>query len=452
MADEALEHLKREFLALERRHDTMVDALIGIVHTLGAVVDRHDEFKLEYQNIKELLTPTRDWDEKDLKKAHQRLRRKVYAAEVQADLQSIPEAGGVENACRLFKRTADLLLEDFYPLSDSLQTAAGEIAFSCREQMDYRELEKPAAGLLNFLHALKKKINDDFSFINSAFLGLLEQVQEVEKSFAAEFADEQCLNAFKVFESKVDRQFSFLLTSFDVHSSIGGIKAAVSERLEKIKSLLAERRKAEISRVQKARKNILKLQRRIADAEQDARTLSQKAVRFQEAASKDGLTGLFNRGAFDRHLREALQGSRESGESIVLIVIDVDKFKEINDTLGHVAGDKILRVVAETLLRSFRKDDFIARYGGDEFAVISSGLDEKMARERIEAFNAVFSQKKFFSHALGRHFAVSLSAGIASSSAQDVADSLIHRADQAMYAFKKMKKGGLKPDSQKAAP
>ena len=129
--------------------------------------------------------------------------------------------------------------------------------------------------------------------------------------------------------------------------------------------------------------------------EKKALKMTIKAARFQKAAMRDGLTGLFSRGAFDNRLNESLKTFREKGNSFALILFDVDKFKSINDTLGHVAGDKVLKKVAECLEETFRKDDFIARYGGDEFVVLIEEFEAQKACERISSFNKNLKKRRF---------------------------------------------------------
>ena len=150
---------------------------------------------------------------------------------------------------------------------------------------------------------------------------------------------------------------------------------------------------------------------------------------------RDGLTGLFSRGAFDSRLSESLKNSQDNEDSFALILFDVDKFKSINDTFGHVAGDKVLKKVAECLEETFRKDDFIARYGGDEFVVLIEQFSEEKARERISNFNKNLKKRRFVSHKAGE-IKLSVSAGTTMALKNDTFESLIERADKAMYESK----------------
>ena len=118
-----------------------------------------------------------------------------------------------------------------------------------------------------------------------------------------------------------------------------------------------------------------------------------------------------------------------------MILFDVDRFKEINDTLGHVAGDKVLQKVAQCLVQSFRKDDFIARYGGDEFVIILERLSNEMARSKILGFRKNLRRIRFTSYAKGDIY-ITVSAGIALAKENDTPETLVERADKMMYAHK----------------
>src|SRR5262249_797283 len=96
---------------------------------------------------------------------------------------------------------------------------------------------------------------------------------------------------------------------------------------------------------------------------------------LMEAALRDPLTGLFNRRQFDERLSAELSAARRHGNTLSLLMIDVDHFKVINDTHGHLAGDAALKMVAQSLLEASRREDVVARFGGEEFVVLARGTD-----------------------------------------------------------------------------
>ena len=103
-----------------------------------------------------------------------------------------------------------------------------------------------------------------------------------------------------------------------------------------------------------------------------------------ELAETDALTRLFNRRHFDRRLDAEFRRAQRTGEPLALLVMDIDSFKQINDRLGHRAGDELLRVVADAVRRSLRTYDVPVRYGGDEFAVILPSADDVAATRVAE--------------------------------------------------------------------
>jgi len=154
-----------------------------------------------------------------------------------------------------------------------------------------------------------------------------------------------------------------------------------------------------------------------------------------ELAHVDGLTGLGNRRALDR-ARERL-ADEQGGSSV--IVVDVDRFKQVNDVHGHAAGDEVLRAVADRLRAETRAGDVVVRAGGDEFVVILEGTSGAVAREIADRFCARIGEAPI--DVGGSALAVSVSVGVASGDG-DV-DALVRRADEALYEAKRAGRDGV---------
>lgn len=157
---------------------------------------------------------------------------------------------------------------------------------------------------------------------------------------------------------------------------------------------------------------------------------------IREKASLDALTRVHNRGAFDEVLARQIDFSFLSGQTMALLMLDLDHFKQINDSHGHPAGDLVLQSVANAIVRVFpRRSDFIARYGGEEFAVILvdvepqelAGLGERLI-ETVRSLEIVY-----------RDTGIRLtgSVGISTCNLQDTPESLLRRADEALYRAKR---------------
>jgi two-component system cell cycle response regulator len=158
-----------------------------------------------------------------------------------------------------------------------------------------------------------------------------------------------------------------------------------------------------------------------------------------EYSTHDALTGLYNRRYFERRLREETAHARRHKRPFALIVVDLDHFKLINDTYGHEDGDRVLCHVAELLSGSLREDDIACRYGGEEFVILLRATPGPAARVVANRLRASVSAKAI---TLGpkdelRH--VTLSGGVAAADERNNynVDSIIDRADKALYRAKR---------------
>jgi diguanylate cyclase (GGDEF)-like protein/PAS domain S-box-containing protein len=171
----------------------------------------------------------------------------------------------------------------------------------------------------------------------------------------------------------------------------------------------------------------------------DISSAKQLEEQLRELALRDPLTGLYNRRQFETELVRQLALARRSGRPGVVLMIDLDNFKIVNDTFGHEAGDELLRGVAAVLVQRLRTSDLIARVGGDEFAAILIDVDEDQGyavarglEERIRALRA----------GNGGTIATAASIGVAAfGTPDDRPADVIRGADQAMYARKREKVG-----------
>ena len=161
--------------------------------------------------------------------------------------------------------------------------------------------------------------------------------------------------------------------------------------------------------------------------------------KLYEAAVRDPMTGLYNRRHFaDRLAVEIAVAHRTNGDA-ALLLIDVDGLKQVNDRVGHLAGDRALCVVAATIGRAVRVEDVAARYGGDEFVVLAGRTDLPLARRLAERIRRVIDELRFSS--AGGSVLITVSIGVASlgeiASRADAGAALVALADERLYIAKK---------------
>jgi len=162
---------------------------------------------------------------------------------------------------------------------------------------------------------------------------------------------------------------------------------------------------------------------------------------LQEALSSmliDPLTKVGNRNGFMTDLESAIEAGQSKKLSMVLMMIDVDNFKYINEEHGHLAGDKILYFLAQTIKTMIRTADKIYRYGGEEFAVVLSRCDETQAFAMADKIRLKIEQSNLLY--LGRSVYVTISVGVTIHQKEDTFDSILGRADKALFCAKKSNK------------
>ncbi|MFC1672715.1 GGDEF domain-containing protein [Pseudomonadota bacterium] len=205
-------------------------------------------------------------------------------------------------------------------------------------------------------------------------------------------------------------------------SGVEGLKKAVTH-------VLSETRKMED--INKS------LENRLDESSQEIGQLRDDLEDMRKEALTDALTGISNRKMFDMELRRQARDAMEAGESMALLMLDIDHFKVFNDTWGHQTGDEVLKLMAATMNKAVKGDDVCSRYGGEEFTVILPRTDLVGAMKVAEGIRQRISTKKLVNRTTNQDLGkitVSIGAGLFEFG-EPLAD-LIKRADQALYKAK----------------
>ncbi|GHU05446.1 hypothetical protein FACS1894158_08290 [Betaproteobacteria bacterium] len=184
---------------------------------------------------------------------------------------------------------------------------------------------------------------------------------------------------------------------------------------------LGEEYQEKVRILQRARVNLL-----------ERRRLKVDLGEYKQKSRLDGLTGLFNRNTFDELLQENMNISKRNGASFSLILIDIDDFKKVNDTYGHVVGDTVLSDMGQILQSVMRQDDAACRYGGEEFAILVQHATQKQLLKMAEKIRSFVEKHRFdeVPH-------ISASIGCATYQQGETAQTFINRADLALYEAKR---------------
>ena len=153
---------------------------------------------------------------------------------------------------------------------------------------------------------------------------------------------------------------------------------------------------------------------------------------WERLARTDNLTGILSRIAFEEILVREVEKARRSGRSLVLAIFDIDDFKRINDTYGHLFGDTVIKKVASIASKTLRSSDFLARWGGEEFIILMPGTSLEKARTLSEKIRREVQSCRF-----GHDLVVTASFGLAEMEEEDDIHRLILKADEALYTAKR---------------
>jgi len=181
------------------------------------------------------------------------------------------------------------------------------------------------------------------------------------------------------------------------------------------------------------------LEERLQAMELESKELRLHLAQQEQMASRDALTELPNRAAYDRRvLSEFVQWRNnlvnDPNYGLCLAICDVDHFKSINDTYGHLAGDKVLKILAKEISSRLRKTDFVARYGGEEFVIIMPATSLEDAEPLINSVRQKIEKCPF--HFKEKQVQITMSFGLASFGELDTPEKVFERGDKALYRAK----------------
>ncbi|HEX4128739.1 MAG TPA: GGDEF domain-containing protein [Pirellulales bacterium] len=180
--------------------------------------------------------------------------------------------------------------------------------------------------------------------------------------------------------------------------------------------------------------DVARLQDELVQADAHIREQTEKIDIHLAESRVDPLTGLANRRALDDELSRRLSETKRTRLAFCMMLVDLDHFKRINDTLGHDAGDSVLRQAAEAMRKTMREMDLVARFGGEEFAIVLPATDLLSGTYAAERLRKAMEQALI--EVDGDALKVTISAGIAEIRADETVTMLLRRADAALYAAK----------------
>ncbi|MEN5301671.1 diguanylate cyclase [Pseudomonas sp. TWI628] len=241
-------------------------------------------------------------------------------------------------------------------------------------------------------------------------------------------------SAARELDSQLREQVDGLQSSVQGAVDVDSLKHILENRLETLLGTMDEHQHERDRREQELAGRLQGLAERVASMEQEALGYREHLEEQRQKALIDPLTGLPNRAAWTEQVEREMLDWQESGGHLAMAILDLDHFKRINDSYGHLAGDKVLKIVADQLRKRLRPRDFIARFGGEEFVLLLPQTSPAAAVQVAEALRAAIEACPF--HFKGERVVITTSIGLSAFRSGERGDQVLKRADTALYRAK----------------
>ncbi|UZE12082.1 diguanylate cyclase [Pseudomonas sp. B21-053] len=260
----------------------------------------------------------------------------------------------------------------------------------------------------------------------------LESFQSNLQAASAGHADNR--SAAREMDTQIREQVDGLQTSMQDAANLQDLKHVLENHLEGLLGTMDQHQKQRDEREQEVAARLQGLAERVAHMEQEALGYREHLEEQRQKALIDPLTGLPNRAAWSERLEHEIAEWQQHGNTLMLAMLDLDHFKRINDNYGHLAGDKVLKIIASVLRKRLRGSDFIARFGGEEFVLLMPATVPAVGAKLLETLRASIEACPF--HFKGERVTVTISMGLAAFKPGEHSDMVLKRADQALYRAK----------------
>lgn len=330
-----------------------------------------------------------------------------------------------------------LTLLDWVTIPGKSQKKLDALKSQLQERKDSNEvgnlLRRLSLTVSNAYMDLQSELNETEAFLKKVTNQLNEitlQIVDIQKLENESFTHTTSLN------DELDKQIKLIQSGVDEADSIEKIKETINKRIEILQDNMDQFIKVEQTRKLETTQHHEQLVERLGSMEKETETLRKCIEEEKNKAMNDALTKIANRMAFDVRMSTEFKRWQRYHSKLTLCLIDIDKFKNVNDTYGHKAGDIVLRTVADKCASRIRSSDFFCRYGGEEFALIlpETGIDAAYRaadalRETIEKCTFQYKDKAV---------PITISCGLAEFKVKDTIDTAFQRADKALYKAKEL--------------
>lgn len=260
----------------------------------------------------------------------------------------------------------------------------------------------------------------------------LESFQSNLQAASEDYVGQQ--TASRELNNELRLQVDGLQSSVQDAADLPSLKKVLENRLEGLLGTMDQHQKTRDEREQDVAARLQGLASRVATMEQEALGFRANLEEQRQKALIDPLTGLPNRAAWEERLGHEMAVWQKNKTNLLVCILDLDHFKRINDGYGHLAGDRVLKIVAKVVKKQLRPTDFIARFGGEEFVILLPATQVTAGLALLEQLRTAVEQCPF--HFKSEPVTITVSTGVTALRPGERSDAALKRADQALYRAK----------------
>ncbi len=360
----------------------------------------------------------------------------VHSLDEAASIISRQLVAGCDASAIAGARDQLLLLMNLIPFPSALTERASQTRRTIEQAITAAELYSCIPEIADLTGTMRVQLQSEIDELGEFLKLTLTRLRDLESQIRqSDRFHEQSLSNTLDLEKSIGEQSSEIRANIDESSEIDAIKSAVASHLDSIDKRLGEFVQAEDQRHNRARERINEMVTALNELEFEAKELRDNLEKQHEQVLIDPLTGILNRTGYDENINKEYVRWRRYEGNLSLAVLDLDLFKDINDSYGHSVGDKVLSNVARQLETQIRECDILCRYGGEEFVLLLPETSVADAFVMLEKLRVYIAECKF--HFRDQPVPVTMSCGIAGFRTDDTISDVFERADRAMYLAKR---------------
>ena len=419
------ESLAREIVETIESPDPAISRAIAFYHELPVT----EGLKREIQTLKDMFAQGQN--QLDSLNALKAIVSQLYEQLVADTSQGADGVASDKHA----SRSTLLELMNLIDFPKALCNRADEVRQKISDAATVSEVQALLNEISGLIEQTRINLEAEIARLAEFLANLFARLEKLDELLveAANYQSESSVNHDKL-QRDFERHVSTMHDDLSTEDDIKQIRKLVSTRIDKLGSTINDYVALETRRQQEASTQVSEMSRTVRALESKTAQLNHDLEQQKRQLQTDPLTKILNRSGYQSILSNAITRFNNDAGKFSLAVFDIDHFKRINDTFGHLAGDKVLHNLAQQVSSEIRATDSLCRYGGEEFAIIMPDTDGPDAHQAMENLRA--KVEKYHFHHNGTSVPVTISCGTTECRGDDDVDSIFERADSALYRAK----------------